>query len=107
MAVGDVVGGISASVASGAYVTVQPAVGTAYMITTIGGANTTGSAPDAMTLSDPYLFDGTNRIIIHSSSMATFAASAKKIFISNSVYLQIANSHSSASNIGWSGVQIK
>lgn len=100
MASGDIVNDIQ-NVASGAYLTFQPAADVQVVITNIGSSATGGTplTPKCML----YHYDGSNRTaIVHSSAEKDNI----HLLINNALYMQIANSDAGAQYLSYSGIEL-
>lgn len=96
MAVGDVVSGLSASVANNGTVNIQPASGVEWVIHNVYYSGAV----------ELYTVNGAN--IIKFDSDTTFGARLGAVFhLNNTQYLQIKNVSGGAINIAYDGVQTK
>lgn len=108
MAKGDAVGAV-VQVAANTYLTIQPAADVEWLITTIA------TRGDGVNSGNASLYDGTNRsdtllspdITIGEGNKDYQAIRDGKIFLSNSLYMQIRNEADAQQFLSYCGVQWK
>ena len=96
MAAGDVKAGLQ-SIAAGSFLTIQPSSGEEWIVVNIYVPNSTPS--------ELYWTDGTNSILI--DSQGTGGWFGYSFHVTNSLYLKVKNTHTSAVYMGYSGIQTK
>ena len=107
MARGDVVSGIG-SIAAGASLVFQPAVGIEAMITEVGSNRWAGGINSetphiAVRLTTGVLVS----MVRHSESTIHWNGKVLKLFITNSLYLSLHNASATTAYIAYSGIQTK
>lgn len=102
--IGDIKAGITASVAAGSYITVQPPAGEGWVLLEAGcesaGWTDTDEGGGPFPNIDVRIYDGTNTVVLLSGSNASIWNPLRVVF-SNAVYLRIYNADSSARAIGY------
>ena len=107
MARGDVVSGI-ASIAAGAEWVFQPPIGVEVLITEAGSGEWEGATPNRTPHISVRLFDGTRRSTVRSTREATYwGGGTLKLFITNSLYLEMRNHAGFSVSLTYSGIQTK
>lgn len=106
MAVGDVVSDLQ-SLAAGANLDFQPASGVEVMITEIGSSEFAGTLPERVPNVTVRLNDGTLTSDVRIIGSARLWSKPLKLFINNSIRLQINNVSASTRNISYCGIQTK
>ena len=111
MAQGDAKAGLAYQVAAGGYLTVQPPAGEHWVIERITSMTWVGTAPDKVADVGIELYDGSTISGLgdygNPENSAALYNRPLRVFINNSVYARIKNNSASASNLGYSGLQIK
>jgi hypothetical protein len=99
--------GVTAAVAGGGTLDIQPAVGAAYCIKEIVSDQAqVGGVPDvSYAFRDGALADAD--IVIDPTTEVMKGNRAKRIYISNTVYLRVTNTAAGAAVIGWLGEQVR
>lgn len=106
MSAGDIYSTL-VNIASGAYLTFQPAVGVEYVITIISSYETFGTIPNRCPFIKVEVYNGSIISYITDEDNNVLYWMNWKVYITNDIYLRVYNAFGSATSISIQGLQTK